>query len=145
MARSSFSAQVKNWSGRTRQSLELISKTVKVEMFSRLIYRSPVGNPDLWEFPAPKGYVGGRFRGAWNVDEPRITDDVDPAGAETESRMHEAVFANQPFRLTSYINGLPYSEALEHGHSSQAPLGIVRVAALEFPAVVEAAAAQYRV
>lgn len=137
-----FSAVVKDWGKRSIKSLEVISQTVKIEMFSRLIYRSPVGNPDLWEVPAPKGYVGGRFRANWNIDETLVTENIDPNGAETEARMQSAIFAAPAFSLTSYINALPYAEPIEYGHSKkQAPEGVLRIAALEFPDVVAAVVA----
>lgn len=67
---------------------------------------TPVGNPSLWKNPdaAPPGYVGGRARASWQFSQ------TSPVSVKVESN-------------------LPYIVALEFGHSSQAPQGMVRITA----------------
>jgi hypothetical protein len=42
------------------------------------------------------------------------------------------------------VNNLPYANALENGHSKQAPSGMVKVTLQEFPGIVSAAAQEVR-
>lgn len=70
--------------------------------FKRFKEISPVGNPDLWKSGrAPKGYKGGTFREKW-----------------------ELVEGKGRWLVT---NPMPYAEALEEGHSSQAQDGLIDV------------------
>lgn len=114
---------------------ELVVKKGCIEILQDIIRMSPVGQPELWQGYAPKGYVGGRFRGNWQVtfDAPATgeLDRIDPTGMETLKdgieQIGQYTYANQSVYFT---NNLPYSVKLEFGHSKQAPNGIVRVAAL---------------
>lgn len=111
-----------------------------------VIYRSPVGDPDLWKSPAPKGYVGGQFRGNWDVAAGAPTPSgtpsgVDPSGDATFSSGSAVI--NASIRGPKYndiwlLNNLPYAIRLEEGWSTQAPGpgGIVEVTADE---IVDAA------
>lgn len=99
---------------------------------------------DSMELSAGKGYVGGRFRGNWQVtiNQPAIgeTGRVDPQGSETLSAGNAAIsaytIADQSVWMT---NNVPYAMRLEYGHSSQAPQGMVRLVAAEFQQIVSRA------
>jgi hypothetical protein len=141
-----FGDKIRAFAARNEAELdEIVVKTV-LELRSRLILRSPVGNPDLWKHPRT-GYVGGNFRNHW-----RYACDVPPAGLEPDSSGGKPdtpapgpTFPLNPSRHTHYVfNALPYAWALERGHSTQAPLGMVGIVALEFPDIVRAAAASVR-
>lgn len=123
---SRFTLDVRKWANEAEESLEETVIKIEIELFSRVILRSPVDT--------------GRFRSNWNVDQ--RTQHFDVEGAEmTVSRMAGAVEQAGAGRVTSFINALPYAERLEFGHSKQAPQGMVRVTALEFGAIVEDVAA----
>lgn len=126
-----FSVDVRKFAKQAQQSLQTTVKTVEIEMFSRVILRSPVDQ--------------GRFRGNWNIDQRLVTDNIDKTGAITINRMTEDVLGTQVGGVTQFINALPYAEKLEYGHSKQAPAGMVRLVALEFGAIVEEAASENRV
>ena len=111
-----------------------------------LVAGSPVGNPDLWQFPdsAAPGYVGGHFRRNWIVsiggfNETEI-EGVDPAGAATIATGQAAIEAwKRTGRIRANLviqNNVPYANRLAQGFSSQASAGWVDRhidAALDFP------------
>lgn len=94
-----------------------------------VVYRSPVGDPDFWKSPPPKGYIGGQFRGNWDVAVGSPTSDVasgaiDPGGAATVvagSNVINAAIKGRPYRDIWLLNNLPYAVRLEEGWSHQAP------------------------
>jgi hypothetical protein len=124
-----------------KASTEKAVRVAAIKTFSKIIKMTPVGNPDLWVYNhptrgfidyvgylgKPEGYVGGRARSNWFVGQSvssRVTDSTKDKGAGY-------VAAALPDKLmgdkTYFYNNLPYIEALEYGHSTQAPLGMVRV------------------
>lgn len=126
-----FALDVGKFALDANEALETVVKRVEIEIFSRILFRSPVDT--------------GRFRGNWFVDQRKVTNDVDKSGEITVARMTEAVNASQVGGVTSYINSLPYSERLEFGYSQKAPEGVVRITVAEFGAIVEEEAAKERI
>lgn len=126
-----FALDVRKFAVDANEALETVVKRVEIEIFSRIVFRSPVDT--------------GRFRGNWFVDQRQVTNDVDKSGEITVARMAEAVNASQVGGVTSYINSLPYSERLEFGYSQKAPEGVVRITAAEFGVIVEEEAAKERI
>ena len=104
-------------------------KIIVLDLFRRLVLKSPVGNPELWKNPgmAPPGYVGGRFRANW-----QITIGVPAAAAINSTAAPALAIPNIPPFVTVWItNNVPYAERLEMGWSKQAPAGIVSVSIAE--------------
>lgn len=92
---SQFAADVKKWIDSVDIKATELLRAIALEVLSRVVLRSPVGNPDLWKANAEvvanrkaiqiarrvskrrlqreaplksgRGYVGGRFRGNWVV------------------------------------------------------------------------------
>lgn len=103
-------------------------------LFTRVIRQSPTGQPDIWKAKnPPKGYVGGRFKGNWQFTKgtPAVGDlDLkDKEGDGTISKMVQGISTvnfNKEFKVF-LTNNLPYSEELEEGHSTQVPVGWVRL------------------
>ncbi|PXY91418.1 hypothetical protein [Gilliamella apis] len=124
---------------------ELVVKKASIKILQDIIRMSPVGQPELWLGYAPKGYVGGRFRGNWqvtfNVPASVELDRVDPSGMDTLKDGIEQI-GRYTYGIQSiyFTNNLPYSVRLEFGHSKQAPNGIVRIAALNAQAHFDNAA-----
>lgn len=89
------------------------------ELYQRIVDRTPIGNPSLWNTPAPKGYTPGALKAAWKLE--RSGED--------------------------YIisNDLPYAYRVETGWSTQAPEGMMRISVKEFDAILEAIARRTRV
>ena len=90
---------------------------------------------DSMDIKKRANYSGGRFRGNWQItfDKPATGEinRIDPSGADT---LREGIAQigefNCAIKSVFFTNNLPYSVKLEFGHSTQAPNGIVRLAAL---------------
>lgn len=125
---SKFSLDISRFVDEAEQAVEATVKTVEIELFSRIILRSPVDT--------------GRFRGNWNVDQSSASQFTDVSGQVTLDRMTSDVLQSKVGGVTSFINALPYAEELEFGSSQQAPEGMVRITALEFGAIFDEAASK---
>ena len=83
------------------------------------------------------GYVGGRFKNNWYVgfdSQPTQSNDTPDASGQGSNSRGMAVL--EVFRVGQVIsiyftNSLPYAQALENGHSNQAPGGMVGITALD--------------
>jgi hypothetical protein len=121
---------------------------VVVQIASALDRRSPVGDAKYWKNPAPKGYIGGRFRGNWqlgvDVRPSGETGRIDPSGAATQGAILAAIPEQPAGRVFYLFNNVPYAQAIEEGHSRQAPQGLVGLTAIEFPQMVEQAVGAVR-
>lgn len=92
----------------------------------------------------PKGYVGGRFRGNWQlgVDSAPMgeLDRIDPTGVETLAENMDRVPPAAAGHIYHLVNNLPYAQRLEDGYSKQAPAGMVGLTVVEWGGIVRAAA-----
>ncbi len=112
-----------------------------IRAFRSVIKETPVGNPDLWLYNHPTrgyidyvgylgkpvGYVGGRARNNWFLT---ATTPSAKTNDKTTGNDSSTVIKSMPKNILGtkiYLsNNLPYINALEYGHSSQAPEGWVR-------------------
>lgn len=139
-----FTLDLSKFVEKAQGNAEAVVKKVGLDMLAKVVDRSPVGNPDLWKGDGPAGYVGGRFRGNWQVtfDVPAREEiaRVDAAGSATNAA-GAAVLATYRSGINSVwlANNVPYSYDLEMGHSSQAPQGVAGVTATEFQTYVNQA------
>ncbi len=130
----------------TRQLTIALDKDFASTAFAilrNLIAGSPVGNPDLWQSPAPPGYVGGHFRRNWQVTVGGFAEGElegeDASGATTlalgKSKIDGFVRGGGGANLVIQ-NNVPYANRLAQGFSRQAQAGWVDRqidAALPFP------------
>lgn len=107
--------------------------------------RSPVGNPKYWKRPPPAGYVGGRFRGNW-----QIGVDTQPTGTLERIAPNGSIeieLAKIPEEAAGHVywlvNNLPYAQRLEDGWSRRqsAPHAMVGLSMAEAQDVVNDAVA----
>ena len=109
-----------------------------------LILKSPVGDPSIWKNKAPKGYVEGRFRANWQIGVGSLnavtTEDRDVDGGPTLDKIVGSIPTDAAGKVYYLSNSLPYAIPLENGHSTQAPLGMVTLTAIEWPQFVRNAA-----
>lgn len=135
-----FNDEVERLNAEMRNDPENLSKNGRMKP-GRLIR-------DGMDLVAGKDYVGGRFRGNWQVSfDTAITgsiDRIDPKGAATKAA---GVSLIQTFTIgvgTIWImNNLPYGPRLEYeGWSNQAPEGMVRVTVTEFQLYVNKAVSE---
>ncbi len=126
---------------------EVIRGTL-LDMTRKVIFRTPVGNPSLWQDPPPPGYVGGTARGNWQATignpaqgELNRTDQNGQSTVADAAPMTEAA----PGNVYYLTNNVPYIERLESGAwSSQAPQGMVRVTLSELGRDIDAQIAELR-
>ena len=92
---------------------------------------------DSIDIKKPEGYVGGRFKNNWYVgfdSQPTQSNDTpDASGQGSNSRGMAVLEVFRVGQVSSiyFTNNMPYARALEEGHSTQAPGGMVRVTALD--------------
>ncbi len=141
----SFSIDLSKAIDGVKEDRDKIVRGTLIQISSNVIKRTPVGKPSLWaesSLPAPKGYVGGSLRGAWqaslNSPDFSITNrkQDSPIGAANAEAVNVAnrVEVGQTFYLT---NPLPYARRIEFGWSGQAPQGMVRVSLAEAQQVLD--------
>jgi hypothetical protein len=140
----SFAVRLQQFADKTNRNSDTLVRGVVTDIATKLVERSPVGDPSLWQHPAPKGYEPGTFRGNWQVGIGSIpsgeTGRIDPGGSETLDAMIGAI-GEHPAGTVVYIsNNVPYARPIEDGHSTQAPAGLVGLTAVEFQQVVDARA-----
>lgn len=92
---------------------------------------------------AGKDYVGGRFRGNWQltIGAPASSETgrIDPNGTETLNALRAQAALLTAGQVAYIVNNLPYAVPLEYGHSTQAPGGMVRITVARFQEIVSAA------
>jgi hypothetical protein len=86
----------------------------------------------------------GRARGNWTATvghrSAGSTDGVDPIGGSTVANAQAVANGWDGNGSIFLTNNLPYIERLEHGHSGQAPSGMVGITVAEFGGIVDGAA-----
>lgn len=146
----SFDKEIKRFNDRVNKASTNIFRGTALSLFSKVILRTPVGKPELWKtkYP-PKGYAGGRLRANWqvNINTPKTGEvaEKDKNGGPTISKA-EAVTGKARLGDSIYLtNNLPYASVIEYGHhSSQAPIGMVRVTIAEYQHVVKMNARKHK-
>ena len=102
---------------------------------------------DGMDLTAGAGYVGGRFRGNWQVSfdvaKTGTLERIDPTGQESKGAGAALIqgFTSDVGSIWM-INALPYAQPLEYGHSSQAPAGCVRISVLEVQMFIDKAVSE---
>jgi hypothetical protein len=126
-----FSAQIAEFVAKAKGNADLVVRKVALEMFSRVIQKSPVDT--------------GRFKGNWQVaigSLPAGTLEInDKGGTATIARVTATALGVKAGDVIYLVNNLEYALPLEYGHSKQAPSGMVRLTILEFNGIVSQAAA----
>lgn len=140
-----FTLQLKAFAEKAEANASKVVRGASIDLLSRVVMRTPVGNPDLWKSKPPKGYVGGRLRANWNVSlttpDESTADSIDKTGVATIARGNEAIAGADGKEDIWMVNALPYAIPIEYGHSqAQAPAGMVRVSVGEWQKYVNAQA-----
>lgn len=122
----SWSVPLDRLVAKAKGDVETVVRKATFEVFRMVVLRTPVDT--------------GRARANWNVSfgAPNYATSVitDQGRGVAEA----AKVLRLPVGGVTWIsNGLPYIRQLEHGHSKQAPQGMVRLSAMEFARHVSAA------
>jgi hypothetical protein len=138
--------EIADWTTDLFANQRKYARSLALELFRRVVIRTPVGNRELWAenkdrlsrgLPAvPRGYVGGRARANWictyGSASATSVDRTDAGGAGTIGNIIAAVNGWSPENDAIFLaNNLPYIQRLERGWSKQAPSGMVAVAMAE--------------
>lgn len=144
-----------DWKKATTLILKACEKTtrgVAIDMFGTIIAITPVGNPSIWKtkYP-PKKYTGGSLKGNWQctirapatgtVDE----KDSSKSGAPTRSKANSQIAKFKVGDRMYLTNNLPYAQAIEDGHSTQRPNGMVAVTVAAFQRTVDKLAKENKI
>ncbi len=150
-----FSVSLSKWVEKVKDRADEVVGDVVVQIAASVDRRSPVGDATKWDRGfveaamdlgwIGEGYVGGRFRANWQIGVDRIPeqilDTVDPSGATTQNAIMASIPDEAAGKVYYLVNNLPYAQRLEEGYSKQAPTGMVGLAVIEFPQMVEQAVA----
>ena len=137
----SFKGELAAFAAKSSKNMETVTRKVLLDIGTRLIERTPVGDPELWQSSPPPGYAGGRARGSWqygfSTPVTSYKGTIDPSGSTTLTTLGNDI---NPVPGIHFITSvLPYMQALEDGHSTQAPNGMVGLVKVEFLNIVEIA------
>ena len=146
MAEIAFEDQLAVFAAKALARTNNTIKDICYGVAASLITKSPIGDPSLWQHPAPKGYIPGTFKANWraSIDAINYTtvDEQDPSG-EASMLQVASVLADADLKdKVIYItNSLPYGQVLEDGsHSKQVPPGgMVALTVVEYKEIAGAA------
>lgn len=130
-----FALQMAAFIEKTKADADLVVRSVLMKIDGRLVSRSPVGDASYWKSKPPAGYVGGRFRGAWqmSIGSPSSgTGAIDKDGSATTASHASVGAAAKAGDVIYMTNNLPYAKRIEQGWSRQAPVGLVALTVVEF-------------
>lgn len=138
---STFALDLKKFAEKTKDKADDAVGNIVSRVAQELDLRSPVGDGSYWKSPPPKGYVGGRFRGNWQLGVDTVpageTGRIDRSGDATFSAILAEIPAEASGKLYTLINNVPYADRIEHGWSRQAPQGLVGLTAIQFRRIVD--------
>jgi len=162
----SFALEISNFVKKAKGNNDTLVRKTVLDIGTRLVERTPVGNPDLWEkwnkggvgknsdhwlvttgFVS-EGYVGGHARANWSHSEGfpdekefKVIDENEGENNISVRRISASCKKLGAAGKIHYIqNSVPYIERLEDGYSKQAPAGMVSVTRAEFAKIVNSVA-----
>ncbi len=144
-----FAIDVAEWVKKTKDNFDEATRAIAIGLLRSIVLKSPVGDPDLWKSKPPPGYVGGRFRGNWQVtigvEAEGMLDLIDPSGGQAISAGINELADFKAGPPIFIVNNLPYAHRLEYeGWSTQAPQGMVGITVVEFQQIVNAEVSQIK-
>lgn len=108
-----------------RDGTEIVRRTVLEFADAVVTQWSPYGDPTLWKSPPPAGYVPGNFQSSWFLAVGAPSGETTDATNHREAH-HIGRLADFKLGETIYLtNSAAHAGALEAGHSTQAPVGIM--------------------
>jgi len=140
----SFTEDLQKFIGKTKINMDKLVRKVTFDLFGEVVMRTPVDTGmarSNWQ-------LGINERPTGIVDEARLRKNKtksDEKGAYKTARTITNAqvmpqFSNVKAGGVNYIaNNLPYIMRLEEGHSKQAPIGMARIAVVNFQAIVNEA------
>lgn len=140
--------QIGEFIAKTKANQDLLVRSITKKIDEEIVGRSPVGNAKFWKHAPPPGYVGGRFRGNWQlslgVPATGVLDRIDKDGAATIAAHGDATKAAKAGDVIYLVNNLPYAKRIEEGWARQAPIGVVMLTVLNFQKIVDKSVLELR-
>lgn len=131
MTLGNFELDIRRFVAKANGNTDLVIRKVALDLFKRVIMKTPVDS--------------GRAKGSWTVAIGSIPADTieleDKGGTATIARAAATVLGLKAGDIIYCVSSLAYIRRLEFGYSKQAPAGMVRISAAEYPGVVRQAAA----
>ncbi len=131
-------------------SAKVINATM-LQMYKKIIDRTPIGNPALWHPPYwPKNYHPGTLRESWSISfkgSQRSTAGKFASGDQIIAGhgISFTVTNTSTNKTVTISNPQPYADRVEHGWSTQAPSGMMRVTIAEYTSLIDTNASKYRI
>lgn len=139
----SFAVDLRRFAEKAEAKADEAVGAIVFNIAAELDRRSPVGDATYWKSPPPAGYVGGRFRGNWQLgvtNRPRgERDTIDTNGTIALPAIAAAIPEDASGKVYYLANNVPYAMRLETGYSRQAPQGLVAITAANFQQTVREA------
>lgn len=111
-----FNATLKRFIRGCQENALTVVKLAAFKVHDNIVVRTPVDT--------------GRCAASWTVVPGRVpSEEVAPAGPKVSRSAVKMPATQSP--VWTIANNLPYVEALENGHSKQAPAGMVKLALLD--------------
>lgn len=121
-----FDLALENFKKKIPEEFRKFQKMVVLDAMKRIIFKSPVDT--------------GRFRANWNTaigaPDESTTENTDPSGSEAQARCLDVLDGLDPYDTVYLTNNLDYAMALEHGHSQQAPGGMIALTVVELQTLI---------
>lgn len=142
-----FAVDLAKFGEKVARAADDVVGDVVVQIAATLDLRSPVGDATYWKSKPPPGYVGGRFRGNWQLGVDSIpsgeTGRIDTIGGPTLNAIIAEIPTQAAGKTYWLANNVPYGPRIEDGTGSprQAPNGVVGLTEMEFPQMVDQAVA----
>ncbi len=128
----SFEEDLRRFQKKAGVRAELVLRKVGIEVASSLIRKSPVDT--------------GRFRANWITSilapSSSTTESTDTSGQNAMAAATKQILSAKLGQTIWISNNLPYAQRLEHGHSQQAPAGMVRITVAEWQGYLKQVARQ---
>mgnify|MGYP006302567861 CR=1 FL=1 len=123
-----FALDLRRFAVKTEREMQMVSRKVALDLFHRFVMGTPVDS--------------GRARGNWqcSVGSPAAgtVDREDQSGEMVMAEVTRVVSSWDIEQVSIFLtNNVAYIEALEDGHSGQAPHGWVKITLREYPGIVE--------
>ena len=107
--------------------LDLLLKKITLEIFTRVVIKTPVD----------KGHAINNWLPSINFASIYELPGDDPSGSQSIARIEIEAAKVKAGDMIYLVNNVPYIMELETGKSKQAPYGMVRTTAGEFPYLVQ--------
>lgn len=139
-----FALDLQKFAEKAKARADELVGNIVIRLATEIDDRSPVGDAIYWKSPPPKGYVGGRFRGNWQLGigsiPAGVLERIDTSGSVALPAIIAEIPEDASGRIYYLANNVPYARRLEDGYSRQAPQGIVGRTVIQFRQIVNDAA-----